>query len=134
MRAEKASDEGRRLFEELVVTWAGADVVALLPPVLPVPLLPVVAAPAAVFVVLGVWFWGEEGETGTGELLEAGGAWDVTATDTVGVGSVVVATTTLCVAGTGTTVAVEVEVEAPSSGCALCAEQNEMNGSNSGST
>jgi hypothetical protein len=54
MRAEKASDEGRRLFEELVVTWAGADVVALLPPVLPVPLLPVVAAPAAVFVVLGV--------------------------------------------------------------------------------
>jgi hypothetical protein len=45
MRAEKVSGEGRRLFEELVVTWAGADVVAL---------LPVVAAPAAVFVVLGV--------------------------------------------------------------------------------
>lgn len=39
MNAVKASEEGRRLFEEFLVTCAGADVVALLP--------------AAVFVVLG---------------------------------------------------------------------------------
>jgi hypothetical protein len=56
MNAVTASDDGRRVFEELVVTWAGADVVALpppVPPVPPVPLVPLVAAPPAVFVVLG---------------------------------------------------------------------------------
>jgi len=136
---ERARGEGRRLLEELWVTCAGR----------------LVAAPAAVFVVLGegeagagllgegftgAGLLGEgfagagllgEGFTGTG-LFEAAGTCDVIATETVGLGAVWVATTTLCVAGTGMTVAVE--VEASISGCAGSAEQNERKGSNSGST
>jgi hypothetical protein len=122
-----APDEGRRLFEELgFVACAGR----------------LVEAPPAVCVVLaegelepvpglGPFVLGE-GFTGTG-VLEAAEAWEVMPTGTVGVGAVWVATTIpLCVNGGGVTVAVE--VEGPTSGCALCAEQNEMNGSNSGST
>jgi hypothetical protein len=62
-------------------------------------------------------------------LEAAADAWDVIATETVGFGAVEVATTTLWVVAAGTTVAVEVN-----SGCAVCAEQKEINGSNSGST
>lgn len=75
-----APDEGRRLFEELgFVTCAGR----------------LVEAPPAVCVVLAVpgLFVLGEGFTGTG-VLEAAGAWEVTATETVGVGAVWVATTT----------------------------------------
>jgi hypothetical protein len=49
MSTEKANEEGRRPFEELVLICAGALFEALFEA-----LLPVVATPAAVFVVLGV--------------------------------------------------------------------------------
>jgi len=134
---ERAIDEGRRLLDELgLVTCAGRLVEA--PPAVFVVLGDVVAEPEPepepgtwLFVLGDGLFVPGEGLTGTG-LLEAAGTWEVIATETVGLGAVWVATTTLCVAGCGITVAVE--VDCPSSGWALCAEQNEINGANSGFT
>jgi hypothetical protein len=81
-----APDEGRRLFEELgFVTCAGRLVEA--PPAVCVVLAEGELEPVPGLFVLG------EGFTGTG-VLEAAGAWEVTATETVGVGAVWVATTT----------------------------------------
>lgn len=58
----------------------------------------------------------------------------MTFTLVVGVAAVWVATTTLCVAGAGTTVSVLVELGPATSDCAVCSEQKEMKGWNSGDT
>lgn len=83
-----------------------------------------VAAPSAVLVLDGC-------EVELGFDGPAGVFVEVTGTESVGVGAVAVATTTLCVCAAGVNVEVDV---LPNSGCALCAEQKLMKGSNSGST